>query len=384
MQPVPIGAAGEVYVGGVGVAPGGYFKREELSREKFVNNPFADGEKIYRTGDMARYLPNGDLEYLRRADSQVKIRGFRIELGEIESAISQIDGVDENIVMVREDQKDNKILAAYLVMKNGQQADTAAFKRILKEKLPDYMVPTAFVEINEFPLTATLKVDRKKLPAPDLTRSELETGFVAPRNEMEKTLAGIWSEVLGVKDIGINDNFFELGGHSLIAVGMMARIEKAVGKSVPLSALLENSTVKTLANLLGDEEKVAKAWKSLVPVKSTGTKMPIYLVHGAGLHVMMFQTLAEYMSREQPIFALQAKGLNGEDEPIDRMEDIAAHYVSELLEHNSNGPYAIAGYSFGGLIAFEMAKQLKARGKEVAMLGTVSYTHLTLPTTPYV
>ncbi|MFK8007118.1 MAG: amino acid adenylation domain-containing protein, partial [Saprospiraceae bacterium] len=382
LQPVPIGAAGEVFIGGVGVSPGGYFKREELTEEKFIDLPghlelsntlkVSDNYqslKIYRTGDIARYLSNGDLEYLRRADGQVKIRGFRIELGEIESAISQIDGVAENVIVVREDQKDNKVLVAYVVMKNGKQIDGSFFKKSLKNKLPDYMVPTAFVGMKDFPLTATLKIDRKKLPAPDLSRNELETGFVAPRTEMEKTLAKIWTGTIGVQNIGINDNFFELGGHSLIAVGMMARIEKATGKSLPLSVLLENATIKSLASLMEDDEKVEKTWNSLIPVKSTGSKPPIYIVHGAGLHVMLFNVLGNFMDKEQPVFALQAKGLNGESEPLDRMEDIAAHYVAEILKHNPCGPYAVAGYSFGGLIAFEMAKQLKAQGKEIALLG---------------
>jgi len=256
-----------------------------------------------------------------------------------------------------------------MVMKNGSQVDGSFFKKSLKNKLPDYMVPTAFVGMEKFPLTATLKIDRKKLPAPDLSRNELETGFVAPRTKMEKTLAEIWSGTIGVPNIGINDNFFELGGHSLIAVGMMARIEKATGKSLPLSVLLENATIKSLASLMEDDEKVEQTWNSLIPVKSTGSKPPIYIVHGAGLHVMLFSVLGNFMDKEQPVYALQAKGLNGESEPLDRMEDIAAHYVSEILKHNPCGPYAVAGYSFGGLIAFEMAKQLKAQGKEIALLG---------------
>ncbi|MEM6965468.1 MAG: amino acid adenylation domain-containing protein, partial [Bacteroidota bacterium] len=383
MQPVPIGCAGEVYIGGVGVAPGGYFKREELTTEKFVDKPkrlFASesrsqsfaipqSSKLYRTGDMARYLSNGDLEYLRRADGQVKIRGFRIELGEIESAISELEGVAENVVVVREDQKDNKLLAAYVVMKNGTTLDASHFKKELKNRLPDYMVPTAFVGMPSFPLTATLKVDRKKLPAPDLSRNELETGYVAPRTDLEKTLAKIWTGTIGVQDIGINDNFFELGGHSLIAVGMMSRIEKATGKNLPLSVLLENATIKSLAGLMEDDKKVEQTWNSLVPVKSTGSKPPIYIVHGAGLHVMLFNVLGSFMDEDQPVYALQAKGLNGEVEPLDRMEDIAAHYVSEIIQHNPTGPYAVAGYSFGGLIAFEMAKQLKAQNRSIAFLG---------------
>ena len=184
--------------------------------------------------------------------------------------------------------------------------------------------------------------------------------------------------LLGIKELGINDNFFELGGHSLIAVSMMAKIEKQFDRKLPLSVLLENATIKRLAYLL-DQEEEKFVFNSLVPIKPSGSKIPIYLIHGAGLHVLMFQTLATHMDPEQPIYALQARGLNGEAEPLDRIEAIAAHYISEIIQQNPDGPYALAGYSFGGLIAFEMAKQLEEMGKEIVMLGmfdTVVRAHL--------
>ncbi len=370
LQPVPIGAAGEVYVGGVGVAPTGYFKRPELTASKFLNDPFSNqpGARMYRTGDIARYLKNGDLEYLHRADNQVKIRGYRIELGEIESAISQNKQIREVVVIVREDQPDNKYIAAYVIMKNGAELDSAGMKRELKSKLPDYMVPTAFVQMDAFPLTATLKISRSKLPVPELDRNDLETGYVAANSDNEKIVHDIWSSQLGIQNIGINDNFFELGGHSLIAVKMMAQIEKTTGKKLPLSLLLENPTIKSLAYLLNDEAP-EKNVTSLVAVKKEGKKIPIYIVHGAGLHVLLFKSLADNVDPEQPVYALQAKGINGEAEPLESIEEMAAHYVEQILQHNPNGPYMLAGYSFGGLIAFEMAKQLKKKGKEIVMLG---------------
>jgi len=421
-QPVPIGVGGEIYVGGVGVAPNGYFKRPELNKEKFVPNPFNPSETLYRTGDLGRYLEDGDIDFIGRVDHQVKVRGFRIELGEIETLISKFPEVGGVVAVVREDQVDNKRIVVYIVVKDNQPVELAKIKAYLKEKLPEYMLPSAYVEMDAFPLTGTLKVDRKKFPVPDYTRDELETGFVAAVSEEEKMLSEIWSRLLGVSEIGINDNFFELGGHSLIAVNLMAEIEKKTGVKLPLSTLLENATIAELAVELYFEKPVLtqvemdnadselnkvlcdttkengstngshpvvedtkkgsrpKRKKScLVAIKKTGTKDPVYLIHGAGLHILMFQTLAANMDKDQPIYGLQARGLNGEAKPLDRIEAMAAHYISEILEQNPDGPYILAGYSFGGLIAFEMAKQLQAMGKEIAMLGvfdTVIRGHL--------
>ncbi len=370
MQPVPIGVTGEIYVGGVGVAPGGYFKRPTLNNEKFVPNPFAPDKspRLYRSGDLGRYREDGDIDFMGRADHQVKLRGFRIELGEIEALLSQYDGIRENVVIVREDKEEDKRLVAYVILEEGFELDTRVLRFYLKKQLPEYMLPSAFVEMEAFPLTATLKVDRKRLPVPVYSRDELESGYLAPSTKTERLLLKIWSALLNVEPIGVKDNFFDLGGHSLIAVKMMAAIAKATGSRLPLASLLENPTIRSLSYLIDHSNGQYKS-NSLIPIKSSGSRLPIYLVHGAGLHVLMFQTLAQYMDAEQPIYALQARGLDGEAPPLDRIEDIAAHYISEILKQNPNGPYALAGYSFGGLIAFEMAKQLKQKGKEVAMLG---------------
>ncbi len=371
MQAVPIGVAGELYIGGAGVAPNGYFKREVLNAEKFVDNPFDTfGKKLYRTGDLARYLSNGDLEYLNRVDSQVKIRGFRIELGEIEAAIDQYDAIRENVVMIREDQKDKKQLVAYCIPKQGAQLDFEDLKQYLSKKLPDYMIPAAFVSMKQFPLTATMKVNRSKLPPPESTKQKADTEIKPAKTDTEKLILNIWSDILDESDISIDDDFFALGGHSIDAINMIALLEQKTKKKLPLATLLENATIRQLGIFLDDDQKIEKSINSsLVPIKPKGTKTPLYLVHGAGLHVLMFQTLAANMDEDQVLYALQARGLNGEAEPFDKMEDIAAHYIREILEQNPDGPYALAGYSFGGLIAFEMAKQLKALGKEIKMLA---------------
>ncbi len=374
MQVVPIGASGEIYIGGIGVAKEGYFKRPELNVRKFVPSPFNSNEKLYRTGDLARYLPNGDLEYLSRADFQVKIRGFRIELGEIEATIAQHSDISQNVVVVREDQPNDKRLVAYLITKKGTSFDTSVLKSFLKDKLPNYMIPVAFVSMESFPMTSSMKINRNKLPIPDYSSSELDKAYQAPISKEEEFLTGLWKELLGQEKIGINDNFYELGGHSLIAVEMIAKIKKERGKKLPLTCLVEHATIKDLAELIEDEPEETKTKKKkskgpLVTIQGKGNKMPIYLIHGAGLHVLMYKTLAQHMAPDQPIYGFHAIGLNGEAKPLDRIEKIAAAYIKEMFTIDPDGPYALAGYSFGGLIAFEIAKQLKAQGKEVAMLG---------------
>ncbi|MFT6706360.1 MAG: amino acid adenylation domain-containing protein [Flavobacteriales bacterium] len=371
---IPIGAVGELYIGGVGVAPNGYFKRTKLTEEKFINLPISKKGKLYRTGDLGRYLPNGDIEYLNRVDNQVKIRGFRIELGEIESVLATYKGIRENVVIIREDQPSVKKLVAYVVMNANEELEVNELRNWLSDKLPDYMVPLDFVVMDAFPMTATSKINRNKLPIPTYVKTTTEQGLPPPSSIEEIFLIDLWKELLSVSEISIHDNFFELGGHSLIAVSMIARIEKETGNRLPLAALLEYNTVSRLAKLLQKPQSVESnpqqdIHNSLIPIKREGSKPPIYLVHGAGLHVLMFQTLAAHMGKDQPIYALQARGLDGHFEPLDNIEAIAAHYLSEILIQNPNGPYFLAGYSFGGLIAFEMARQLKVQGKEIAMLG---------------
>ncbi|MEH1781198.1 MAG: amino acid adenylation domain-containing protein [Nostoc sp.] len=254
-QPVPIGVSGEMYVGGAGVARG-YFNRPDLTQQRFISNPFSNNPqaRLYKTGDKARYFPNGELEYLGRIDNQVKIRGFRIELGEIEALLASHPDVWENVVMVR-DEPSNKRLVAYVVSKVEQSPKVAELRRFLKQKLPEYMVPSAFVQLEALPLTANGKVDRRALPIPDNSQTELEDNFVAPTTATEKTLAAIWAEVLGMQQIGINDNFFTLGGHSLIATQIISRIREAFEIEVPLRHLFEAPTIASLTEVIETAQK---------------------------------------------------------------------------------------------------------------------------------
>ncbi|MFD0793905.1 amino acid adenylation domain-containing protein [Mucilaginibacter litoreus] len=366
------GDIGEIFIGGVGVARG-YLNRPELTAERFIDNPFASGEKIYRTGDLGKYKPDGDIVYLGRIDHQVKVRGYRIELGEIEHNLGKQEGVKQAVVIAREDTPGIPRLVAYVVLESGQtgipeKSMLDNWDKALFEVLPEYMMPDDYVLMDIIPSTPNGKIDRKALPKPDYSHINRDGEYVAPRTSNEKLVAEIWEELMGLEKISIFDNFFQLGGRSLVAVKIMARLEQETGKRLPLATLFEYSTVEKLAARL-EIDAEAITWESLVPIKPKGSKMPLYIVHGAGLNVLLFNALAMNMDDEQPVYGLQAKGLNGVDEPLDVMEEIAANYVDEIINHDPVGPYAVAGYSLGGLIAYEMAKQMLAMGKEVKMLA---------------
>ena len=377
-EQVPVGVPGELYIGGSGVT-NGYLNRPELTNEKFILNSKlkTQNSKLYRTGDLVRYLPTGEIEFLGRIDDQVKIRGFRIELGEIEEVMKQHPAVEQGVVNIFKDASGSPQLAGYVVLKKTESHDE--LKSFLKEKLPGYMVPTVFVEMEELPMNTSLKVDRKALPKPDL--SKLSTAVKEdPTTKGEELLTGIWKDLLGVEDVSIQDDFFELGGHSLAAVQLMSRIKKATGKKLPLTTLFQNSTIKKLAVQLNGYNKPLEnrhskkghsnsEFSSLICIQKGGNKTPLYLVHGGGLHVLFYQNMVKYLDKDQPIYALQAKGLNEGEEPLDRIEDMAAHYIREIKTQNPDGPYCLAGYSLGGLIAWEMATQLQAENKEVPLLA---------------
>jgi acyl carrier protein len=246
---------GELHIGGVGLARG-YLNRPELTAERFIPNPFSDepNARLYKTGDLARYLPDGNIEFLGRMDHQVKIRGFRVELGEIEAVLGQHPTVRETVVMAREDVLGEKRLVAYVVPNQAQAPPISELHHFLKEKLPEYMVPAAFVFLDALPLTPNGKVDRRALPAPDRSRPELGRTFVAPRTFVEEGLARIWAEVLRLERVGIHDNFFELGGHSLLATQVISRMCDAFQVELPLRSLFEAPTVADLAVILVQRE----------------------------------------------------------------------------------------------------------------------------------
>jgi amino acid adenylation domain-containing protein len=368
-QPVPIGVVGEMYVDGAGLARG-YLNRPELTSERFIPNPFSNkpGACLYKSGDLARYLPNGDIDYLGRIDHQVKIRGFRIELGEIEAAISKHPAVREAVVIAREDVPGDKHLVAYIVPSQEQAPTISQLHRFLQEKLPDYMVPSAFVMLETLPLTINGKVDRRALPVPQQKRPPLERAFAASRDPLEFQLTKIWEQILSIQPIGIKDNFFELGGNSLRAVRLFTQIEEMFSKKLPLATLFQAPTIEQLACVLREEGWTAP-WRALVAVQAKGDKPPFFCVHAVGGNVLSYYKLANYLGENQPFYGLQARGLDGKQTPHTRIEDMAADYIKEIQTLQPEGPYFLGGHSFAGLVAYEMATQLYAQGQKVALLA---------------
>lgn len=368
LSPVPIGVPGELYLGGDGLARD-YFNRPELTAEKFIHKPWSrNGARLYKTGDIVRYRSDGSIEFVGRRDHQVKIRGFRIELGEIEAALAEHKDVSECVVIViRDDFGDNRLVAYFSPAKEG---DTTidGLRDFLKQKLPDYMVPATFIPLDSLPLSPNGKVDRRALPAPELTQTNVKSGFVAARDKLELKLTKIWESVLPVRSIGIDDNFFELGGHSLLAVRLFALIEESFDRNLPLATLFQAPTIRELANVMR-AGSWPEPWSSLVVIQGQGKRTPFFCVHASGGNVLEYHDLARLLGPDQPFYGLQAKGLNGKDEPHTTIKEMAAHYIKEMREVQPEGPYLIGGRSSGGTIAFEMACQLNASGEAVALLA---------------
>ncbi|MGK7948457.1 MAG: amino acid adenylation domain-containing protein [Xenococcaceae cyanobacterium] len=368
LQPVPIGVSGELHISSDSLARG-YLNRPELTAEKFIASPFSqkEGVRLYKTGDLARYLPDGNLEFLGRIDHQVKIRGFRIELGEIETAIAAHLQVQEAVVIVREDRPNDKSLVAYVVP-SQESINTDVLRDFLKQKLPQYMIPSAFIMLKALPLTPNGKVDRHNLPKPDKLARSSEKTYIPARNALEMQLVQIWEQVLGIHPIGVRDNFFDLGGHSLLAVQLIAQIQQNLGKNISLANLFQEATIEQLANFLSYGSN-SQYWSSLVPIQPSGSKPPLFCIHAVDGNVLVYSDLARCLGSDRPLYGLQALGLDSQHEPQTRIEDMATHYIQELQSIYPLGPYCLAGWSIGGIIAFEMAQQLLAQGQQVSFLG---------------
>lgn len=359
-KPQAIGVIGELFISGSGLARG-YLNRTELTAEKFLPNPFVEGERMYSSGDLARWLPNGDIEYMGRKDDQVKIRGHRIELGEIDHALMSINGVKSAVVLAKTD-----ILVAFVVadFEITEELDQVRlWKNELSLKLPVFMVPHVFTILEKLPTTSNGKID-KKLLLEYKSNFENKNNYTAPRTEEEKIVASIWKECLNIHTIDIYSDFFEMGGHSIKAVKAMIEIEKRTGKRIPLSAFLEHNTIDKFAKLLQENNEIIA--DCLVPIKPNGNKVPLFMIHGGGLDVLCFVNMSKHFDDDQPFYAIQGVGKKGYDDWYESIEDMAAHYIDAIVKVNPTGPYALAGFCIGGIVAFEMARQLKEQGKEVS------------------
>ncbi|MEO8069367.1 MAG: amino acid adenylation domain-containing protein [Flavobacteriales bacterium] len=374
LHPVAVGQKGELYAGGDGVALG-YWNQPELTAERFIHDPFATdpNAKLYRTGDLVRWLPDGTVEFIGRADGQVKVRGFRIELGEIEAAMDDHPLVKDRVVICRTDGPGEKQLTAYVVPLPGHDSETdtqaqeqlvAGLREQLRGQLPEHMMPSAFVVMKEFPLNPNGKVDKKALPAPEFRTQTMRAQHVAPRDHIERMLAGIWCELLGVQDIGVHDNFFELGGHSLIGIQLLAQVEQQHGKSLALKTLFQAPTIAGMAKLLQGGGSSA-TWTNLSAIQPNGNAIPFFCVHGDEAN----HFLPRYLGNDQPFYAFFHQGEDGKPIRFTSVTEIATHFINEMQTVRPTGPYLLGGYSFGGIVAFEMAQQLRKSGEEVALLA---------------
>ena len=377
LNPVPIGVPGELYTGGDGLARG-YWQRPELTAKKFVSNPFVSdaSARIYRTGDLARWRPDGQIEFLGRIDQQVKIRGFRIELGEIETVLGRHPGVSECVVTARGDSTaEKRLVACFVPNGNGRFAPNASELRgFLEARLPDYMVPAAFIPLTALPLTPNGKVDRDALPAPDQARPDLDKKYTSPRDPVETRLTEIWEKVLGVHPIGVQDKFFELGGHSLLAVRLIALVEKAFGRKLRLATIFKAPTIEQLAAILREEIKEGSVAEgsSVVEIQSKGSRPPLFLVHGAGGGMFWgYVNLSRHLGADQPVYGFKAPDLE-DAKARPRLEEMAARYIADLRAIQPRGPYCLGGYCFGGNVAYEMARQLEEQGESVALLALLN------------
>lgn len=360
-QLVAPGNIGEIAIGGDGVAKG-YWNRPELTSEKFILNKFSAHKEdiLYRTGDLGKLLSNNEIECLGRLDQQVKIRGHRIEPGEVEQALLLLDGIKTAVVLA-----DENFLVAHIVPDSSieeAEAQIPLWREILSARLPAQLIPHDFNLIEKIPTTLNGKIDRKELGKYKASKKII---FTAPRTEEENIVATIWKESLNIENIDIFSDFFEMGGHSIKGVKVMIEIEKHTGIRIPLSALFKYSTVEKFAKLLNTGTEIFS--DCLVPIKPAGNKVPLFIVHGAGLNVLNFVNLSKHFDEDQPVYGIQGIKPKGFDGWYESIEAMASYYIDAIIKVNPKGPYALAGFSFGGIVAFEMTRQLRERGKEVSL-----------------
>jgi amino acid adenylation domain-containing protein len=390
LSPVSAGEAGELFIGGKGVARG-YLHRPEITVEKFLELPVAGGRpaRFYRTGDLCRYRPDGNLEFVGRRDQQVKIRGHRIELGEIESVLLAHPDVGETAVIVHEEEPGERRLAAYVVPRStpwqkAGETPAAAEQRIvsrlrshLQDRLPDYMMPGTFMLLDRFELTTNGKISHAALPAPVQNRAAAGA-FVAPRTSTEKLLCEIWGGLLGLNQVGVHDDFFQLGGDSLMGIAMFAEVEEKTGLKLPIEAMQQARSVSRLAAYLDKNQKSTKPvlGATLVEIQPQGSRPPLFLVHGVGGGMLWgYANLARHLGTDQPVYAFKACDPD-QLEKFDTVDKIAEHYTRELRRFRPKGPYMLGGYCFGGNVAFEMARLLDQQGERVSLLALInSSTH---------
>ena len=370
LAPVPIGVAGELHIGGIAVGRG-YLNRDELTRERFIPDPFEKrpGARLYKTGDRARFLADGNIEYLGRYDQQIKLRGFRIELGEIEASLLQSGQVQAAAVLLKESASNGPRLVAYVVPA-GAKLDASALRAFLRGRLPEHMIPSAFVALESLPTTASGKLARKALPEPDFG-PDARREFVGPQDDIEERLTNIWQDVLGVYPVSVTANYFDLGGHSFLALRLFSEIKFCFRVDLPLGTLFYAPTVRTLAAIIRDAG--VEAPSTVIPIQPNGSKPAIYCIGALNGELILFRPLALELGQDQPLFGLQPFSL------VDRLstvEELAAAYIEQLQLWGEHRPFCLLGYSFGGLVAVEMARQLRKSGAKPPLVVMIDSNYV--------
>ncbi|NMG57043.1 amino acid adenylation domain-containing protein, partial [Geitlerinema sp. P-1104] len=367
-NPCPVGKEGEIFVK-TDYRTLGYYKQPELTRAVFVPNPLSQhpDDIVYKTGDLGKLLDDGNLIFLGRKDFQVKIRGVRIELGEIENLLRSHPTIKDVVVVDREDTRGNKYLCAYTVAE--QPLEPGQLREFLLARLPDYMIPSSFVQLPALPRNLNGKVDRKSLPDP----REIQRDRILPQTPQEIQMAQVWQQVLGCGEVGVTDNFFELGGHSLLAVQLCQALEDCLQQNVPIAALLRSPTIAGLIKLL-EQESIDLAGSSIISIQPEGEKPPIFGIHVLGRAMKYYRPLAQHLGHTQPIYGLSLNPKDKNTKETNEVKELSRLYIRDLQTLQPQGPYYLLGVSFGGRVAFEMAQQLQAQGQEVALLGLIDTT----------
>ncbi|HEX8691063.1 MAG TPA: amino acid adenylation domain-containing protein [Longimicrobium sp.] len=366
LHPAGIGVPGELWIGGPGVARG-YAARPGLTAESFLPDPWGPpGARMYRTRDLARWRGDGTLDFLGRRDAQVKVRGYRIELEEVEQALAAHPAVAAAAALPVSEGAGERRLAAWLVARGGERPEPEALRGFLRERLPEYMVPSTFAWTGALPRTPAGKLDRRALPAPGAVAVAVR--HVGPRSPLEEKLAALWREVLGVERVGVHDDFFDLGGQSITATRLMSRIRAELGVQLPVAELLRGPTIEQVAWLVAGRQP-REVRLPLVPLQPLGSRPPLFLGHPGGGHVVCYRTLAGLLAPEHPVYGLQARGIDDGRAPLGSVAEMAACYLEGVRRLQPHGPYHLGGWSYGGLLAWEMAQQLHAAGEEVALLA---------------
>lgn len=389
--PVPPGVVGELTIGGIGLARG-YRHREEENRERFMRSARYGGARLYRTGDWARWLSDGRIECLGRADHQVKLRGYRIELGEIETALHRLPGVRQAAVVMREDVAGDPRLVAYVTAEDGAVMEAGALRAAVGKVLPEYMIPSAFRVVKELPLTANRKVDRKALLGPEYApvtsidgsgrrvreKDGSEDGSGEPRNHVEAVMADVWREVLNLPEVGVFEDFFVLGGHSLSAAALVARLRTELEMDLPLRSIFLDPTIAGLASHIAYDaaqggyrySSEIPEWNCLVPVQPRGTRTPLFFITGYQNpdDTLQFLTpLIQYFGKDQPVFGFRPRWTFGGAD-YESVEEMAREFLKELRAVQPRGPYMLAGMCIGGIAAMELARELMRQGEEIQLM----------------